>query len=519
MKLNYCITAVLMTSGLALGGCASTTEQNTGYSVEEIQQRNEALLAREAELARREAELQQGQSNLRTAENASAANAAAPQINDLLPPNAKSGECYARVWVEPTYRDRTERVLVKEPSSRIEVAPAQYETVTERVLVSEASSRIEVVPATYDTATERRQVSAGSRNWLVSLVPGASLADRTVLKRASDHGVNLDSADAGMCYHERFVPARFADRTERVLVKEAYDVVEAEDAEYRWSEKRVLVSEAAKRLEVVPATYETVTERVVDVPAHQIWKKGTGPIQRIDEATGEIMCLVEVPATHKSVTRRVLVSPESTRQVDVPAQYETVRVKEQVTDATTSSRTVPAVYDNVSVREQVSAAELVWEEMNQGNEDTSTRTGSQICLVDDAPRYETVTRTVVKTPASSRKITIPAEYKDVQVQRLVRKAQERSIAIPGEYDTVSLREVDRDGFMEWRSILCETNMDVATIRNLQQSLSDRGYDPGPIDGVVGGKTTTAVKAFQRDKELPTDEYLNMDTIRALGITL
>ena len=62
-------------------------------------------------------------------------------------------------------------------------------------------------------------------------------------------------------------------------------------------------------------------------------------------------------------------------------------------------------------------------------------------------------------------------------------------------------------------------MDVATIRNLQQSLSDRGYDPGPIDGVVGGKTATAVKAFQRDKELPTDEYLNMDTIRALGITL
>ena len=279
-----------------------------------------------------------------------------------------------------------------------------------------------------------------------------------------------------------------------------------------------MVSEAAKRLEVVPATYETVTERVVDVPAHQIWKKGTGPIQRIDEATGEIMCLVEVPATFKSVTRRVLVSPESTRQVDVPAQYETVRVKEQVTDATTSSRTVPAVYDNVSVREQVSAAELVWEEMNQGNEDASTRTGSQICLVDDAPRYETVTRTVVKT-ASSLKITIPAEYKDVQVQRLVRKAQERSIAIPGEYDTVSLREVDRDGFMEWRSILCETNMDVATIRNLQQSLSDRGYDPGPIDGVVGGKTATAVKAFQRDKELPADEYLNMDTIRALGITL
>ena len=71
--------------------------------------------------------------------------------------------------------------------------------------------------------------------------------------------------------------------------------------------------------------------------------------------------------------------------------------------------------------------------------------------------------------------------------------------------------------MEWRSILCETNMDVATIRNLQQSLSDRGYDPGPIDGVVGRETATAIKAFQRHKGLPTDEYVDMDTIRAIGI--
>ena len=62
-------------------------------------------------------------------------------------------------------------------------------------------------------------------------------------------------------------------------------------------------------------------------------------------------------------------------------------------------------------------------------------------------------------------------------------------------------------------------MDVATIRNLQQSLSDRGYDPGPIDGAVGGETATAVEAFQRHKGLPTGKYVDMDTTRALGIAL
>lgn len=65
-----------------------------------------------------------------------------------------------------------------------------------------------------------------------------------------------------------------------------------------------------------------------------------------------------------------------------------------------SSSTTAAAYDNLSVRGQCTAAELVWEEMKQGDKDASTRTGSQICLIDEAPRFETVFRTVMKTLAS-----------------------------------------------------------------------------------------------------------------------
>ena len=88
-----------------------------------------------------------------------------------------------------------------------------------------------------------------------------------------------------------------------------------------------------------------------------------------------------------------------------------------------SSSTTAAAYDNVSMRGQLTAAKMVREEINQGNKDTSTRTGSQICLVDEAPRFETVIRTAMKTPASSLKVTTPAEHKDVQEQKLVRRAQ------------------------------------------------------------------------------------------------
>ena len=102
--------------------------------------------------------------------------------DSLLPPNADPGECYARVWVEPTYKQRSERVLVKEPSTRTQITPAVYETVTERVLVSEGSSRLEVIPATYETLTERRKISEAERRSLVSLTHGAVPANADALE-------------------------------------------------------------------------------------------------------------------------------------------------------------------------------------------------------------------------------------------------------------------------------------------------------------------------------------------------
>jgi peptidoglycan hydrolase-like protein with peptidoglycan-binding domain len=41
------------------------------------------------------------------------------------------------------------------------------------------------------------------------------------------------------------------------------------------------------------------------------------------------------------------------------------------------------------------------------------------------------------------------------------------------------------------------------VRQVQGLLRERGYDPGPIDGIIGQKTRTALRQFQRDHNLPT----------------
>lgn len=54
------------------------------------------------------------------------------------------------------------------------------------------------------------------------------------------------------------------------------------------------------------------------------------------------------------------------------------------------------------------------------------------------------------------------------------------------------------------------------IRQLQQALTDAGYNPGPVDGKSGGKTTEAMKKFQKDNNLTVGQ-ITKETLATLGI--
>lgn len=54
------------------------------------------------------------------------------------------------------------------------------------------------------------------------------------------------------------------------------------------------------------------------------------------------------------------------------------------------------------------------------------------------------------------------------------------------------------------------------IRQVQQSLANAGYNPGPADGISGPKTDAALKSFQQDNNLAAGE-LTKETLRALGV--
>lgn len=158
------------------------------------------------------------------------------------------------------------------------------------------------------------------------------------------------------------IPARYAPGEERVLVREASSKLEIVPAEYEEVQERVMVKPASKKITEIPAKYATETERVLDKAAHTAWKKGSPSLQagnvlsQTTNDTGEIMCLVEVPATYKTVTKQVLVSPARTEVTEIPAEYKTVAKRVVKKPASTREVTIPAQYDTVKVTKLVEPA-------------------------------------------------------------------------------------------------------------------------------------------------------------------
>ncbi len=232
----------------------------------------------------------------------------APQANtansSLYPPNAKPGQCYARVLTPAKYKNVQERVMAKAAGADLEVVPATYQTVTEKILVSEATTKLVVVPETYKTVTEKVLVEP---------------AKETLVK----------------------VPAKYKTVTEKILVKPAYTKWKRGSNPLPGSKTRFDESTGEIMcLVTVPAEYKTVKKQVVATPATTI-KKTT-------------------PARYKTVTKRVVATQATTKKVTVPAKYRTVQVRKLVTPTKTIQKPIPAVYKTVTKRVVVTEPKLEW---------------------------------------------------------------------------------------------------------------------------------------------------------------
>lgn len=113
-------------------------------------------------------------------------------------------------------------------------------------------------------------------------------------------------------------------------------------------------------------------------------------------------------------------------------------------------------------------------------------------------------------------VFIPAQYRSVAVTKPIELPKGEAYK-PVLYQTVTEQVKVADEHMSWEQILCANDKTPTRIVEVQRSLYRGGYNPGPIDGVVGPQTLAAINAFQKDFNLTVANELTIETVDALNI--
>ncbi len=422
------------------------------------------------------------------------------QDNTLILPDAQPGECYAKVITPPQFETTTEEVVVQEASERIETIEAQYNTVEQTLVVKEASQELTVKDAVFETESTQLEITAAEQIWTSTIGEQTIPASPDALEQIAQSGVDINSAPADSCFTEYYIDAQYEERTQRILVREASEKITVIPAEFETVREQIEVKQASTEVVDVPAVYRTETESVLVEPARNVWSH-CGLVERTDNTAGEIMCLNRQPERYETLTKTVLDKPATTKTINIPAVYQSIEVQRLVKPASEVREEIPAEYETITKRVRVEEPVFFWLAKGEQPEGNAIPTGRTICRNVTAAEYASVDRQVVVEPATTVSTSIPASYETIPVDELVSPASERRIVIPERTRTVTSRTETAPGRLEWRQVLCETDMSPDTVVSIQQALEREGFNPGLIDGIIGRETLDAMERFQAENSL------------------
>ena len=217
-----------------------------------------------------------------------------------LPENPEPGKCYVRCKTPEVWKNESVTIEVAPAYKKIITHPAQYKTVTERVMVKEAGQRLVAVPAVWET--------------------------KVITYTAKEDANKL-----------RVIRATFSQDSETIETKAA-------SAKWEMSEKAPDCESSDPNdcrywcFKPIPAKYVTI------------------PLTKLaNDATTEKS---PVAGYEKSYTKRVMVTPPTTRTVEIPAVYGTIKKVVLVKDAWREEVTVDAKYKTITKEVLVSKGGL-----------------------------------------------------------------------------------------------------------------------------------------------------------------
>ncbi|MDO5691449.1 MAG: peptidoglycan-binding domain-containing protein [Pseudomonadota bacterium] len=474
-------------------------------------------------------------------------------------------------------RSVAEQRLRAEATTKVQTLPPVMQTVVDQVEVRPATVRKVEVPAAYEIVTEQVKISEPYREWRRgrawvaqavevvpvrgfvvdpsgefkgykvdgrSLVPAASGgASRGVLDTGMTPSDNTQLEDDVWCLVE--VPAQYQAVTRQVLKAPATTSDVAVPAEYKSVTRQAVVREGITRTVHVPAQYHSVYRQEVDFeraramgykfdangeltatpsgePVLRAAAVAGRPLVQIDASVAPDAWVreVRIPAEYRNVNRYVPEQPAGVRLVEQVGAYRTIKRRVQVEPARTETVRVPATYKTVAKQVLVRPETTRQVPVPAQTQDVTRYELVQSAGMRDVPVPEMVqplSRQIVTREASVRDEVVPAVYRTETRQVVDQPASTRWVDVPAQYETLTWQVKVSEPREERREVMCETNTSPDKIRDVQRALTSAGFSPGPADGVLAPPTLNAVARYQQARGLPVHGYLDVETVRALGV--
>jgi hypothetical protein len=223
-----------------------------------------------------------------------------------------------------------------------------------------------------------------------------------------------------------------------------------------------------------------------------------------------------VPDQYEIKEEQVFESPEITPLDRSTAQFETVNDTIILKEAYMKTVTIPAQYETVVEDKLISPATQQWVKAPADKNCLSPDPKDcEVWYLKEVPAvYQKVSRKIEKAPATIGEVEVPAEIMLFPRKQLVGAG---TVDKTTGLRTIKKKVLVKKGFLEWKEVLCESQITPTKIVAIQEALRGEGYEAGSDSNILSSKTRQALLKFQQDKALPAGN-LNIETLKALGIT-
>ncbi|MDP2628263.1 MAG: BON domain-containing protein [Candidatus Rokubacteria bacterium] len=240
-----------------------------------------------------------------------------------------------------------------------------------------------------------------------------------------------------------------------------------------------------------------------------------------------------------------VMSESTTDKVERKAKSAAKDAKAGISDSWLTAKTKIALFADERVKGRQVSVETVNATVTlRGKVDSDEAKAAAAAVAKAVEGVKSVRNDLQVVPPGDRKMT-DASDKDITQQvegRLAKDAQLKKVdvradggaviltgAVPSIGASARASELARE-VPGVRSVKNELTYDAARregprvsspgsqeVMAMQQALKDKGFDPGPIDGTQGPRTTSALKEYQKSENVTITGKLDRDTAAKLGV--